>query len=99
MWYLFKDYVDTPNHIEFLIFGVSIIASYIVAFVSCKSRNMSGYEVRVIATAAGLMVAVLVGGVKFTFVSTLAGIDAFHMADGEKRAFIGLGMNHCLQRK
>ncbi|EIA1300415.1 hypothetical protein MUK41_004447 [Vibrio vulnificus] len=71
MWYLFKDYVETPNHIEFLIFGVSMIASYIVACLSCKSRNMSGYEVRVIATAAGLMVAVLVGGVKFTFVSTL----------------------------
>ncbi|EGQ7695076.1 hypothetical protein QNE95_002392 [Vibrio vulnificus] len=71
MWYLFKDYVETPSHIEFMIFGVSTIASYIVASVSCKSRHMLGYEVRVFATAAGLMVAALVGGIKFTFVSTL----------------------------
>ncbi|TOQ84418.1 hypothetical protein CGG87_22590 [Vibrio parahaemolyticus] len=71
MWYLFKGYVDTPNYIEFMIFGVSTIASYIVAWVSCKSRNMLGYEVRVVVTVAGLMVAALVGGIKFTFVSTL----------------------------
>ncbi len=71
MWYMFKDYADTPNYIEFMIFGVSMVASYIVASVSCKSRHMFGYEVRVFATASGLMVAGLVGGIKFTFVSTL----------------------------
>ncbi len=71
MWYLFKDYVDTPNYVEFMIFGVSTIASYIVACVSCKSRNMLGYEVRVVSTIAGVMVAALAGGIKFTFVSTL----------------------------